>query len=95
MTIVQDIFIGPMLDEVLAMFTRPLALVVLAPSADIVAPREAGRDKTGYTGFTPEALDRVLRETTPRRGLWLDTGNLTLEQTADALISRIPGEAVL
>ena len=46
-TVMQDIVIGPMLDEVLAMIkTRPLALVVLAPSVNEVARRELGRAKT-------------------------------------------------
>ena len=63
-TVVQDIIIGPMLDEFLAMITtRPLSLVVLSPSAEVVTQREEQRDKTGYTSFRPSDLDSILRST--------------------------------
>jgi cytidylate kinase len=39
--------------------------------------------------------DAVLREGTPRIGLWLDTSELTPEQTVDAILARAPAEAAL
>ena len=88
-TVMQDIMLGPMLAEALAYFrTRPLALIVLAPSPGEVARREAGRPKTGYGYFTPNDLDAVLRDDTPRLGLWLDSTELTPAQTVDAILER-------
>jgi chloramphenicol 3-O-phosphotransferase len=89
-TVLQDIIIGPMVDEVLAMIvTRPLALVVLAPSVDEVARREAGRHKTGYTSITPIELDAALHSQTSRRGLWLDSTAMTVTETVNAILRQI------
>ncbi|MFE7426642.1 hypothetical protein [Streptomyces sp. NPDC057545] len=60
---------------------------MLAPEARVVAEREAGRGKSGYgVGWRGEALDRVLREETPRVGLWLDTTRQSVDQTVDAVL---------
>ena len=41
-TVVQDVILGPTIIDVIAMFrTRPLALVVLAPTAQAVADPRA------------------------------------------------------
>lgn len=87
----QDIIIGPVLEEVLSWLGSgyPIYLVVLCPSAEVVAAREAGRDKTGYRGGTPAALDQAFHTTTPHLGLWLDTSTLSVEQTVDAIIARL------
>jgi predicted kinase len=87
--VLQDVIVGPILGEVLDLVTvRPIHLVVLAPSVDAVAEREAARAKTAYGRFTIEAFDRLLREETPRRGLWLDTSELSVEQTVDEVLRR-------
>jgi hypothetical protein len=52
----QDIIIGPELNDVLAWLGNeyPVYLIVLCPSPEVVAAREAGRAKTGYRdGWTP------------------------------------------
>ena len=62
--VAQDVIIGPILSDVIAMIrTRPLAVVVLAPSVDVIRRREAGRSKSGYRGFTPDELDNAACET--------------------------------
>lgn len=88
--VVQDVVLGEHLPAFTRLVrTRPLYVVVLAPHAGAVAAREAGRGKTGYGGgWTPEGLDRVLREETPRTGLWLDTSELTVEATVEAILAR-------
>ncbi|NYV75993.1 AAA family ATPase, partial [Streptomyces sp. UH6] len=85
--VVQDILLGDDLPRFVARVrTRPLYVVVLAPSAEAVREREAGRAKTGYGGgWTVEAFDRALREETPRTGLWLDTSGQTPHETVDAI----------
>ncbi len=88
-TVVQDTIIGPMLDEFVAMTaTRPLSLVVLSPSVEVVAQREAARSKTGYTSFTPGDLDMVHQSTTPRIGLWIDSSDMTVDETVDLILRR-------
>jgi len=85
--IVQDVVLGenlrPYLDAIRA---RPLHLVVLAPSPEAVAAREAARAKTGYGSWTVGGLDHVLRDQTPRLGLWIDTSDQTPEETVDAIL---------
>ena len=94
--IYQDIILGPILAEVVDLLRAegPAALVVLCPSPAAVAEREAGRDKTGYAGWTPHDLDTALRADTPRLGLWLDTSTLSVAQTVDAILARLDEAAV-
>lgn len=85
--VVQDVLLGEHVGELLdALRTRPRYLVVLAPSPAAVAEREAARAKTGYGAWTVEDLDRGLRAL-PRRGLWLDSTDLTPAATVDALLA--------
>src|SRR5262245_15862933 len=47
--VVQDVILGEHLGEyVAAIGSRPLVVVMLAPSVDVVAERERARAKTGY-----------------------------------------------
>lgn len=89
--VLQDIVIGDALPEVVAMVrTRPLYVVVLAPRPDVISAREEARAKTGYgLGWTPEGMDRILRDETPPTGLWLDSGGLTVAETVDAILARL------
>lgn len=58
------------------------------------AAREAGRGETGYGAWTVAELDTSLRTETPRLGLWLDTSDLTPEQTVEAILARRDQAAV-
>jgi chloramphenicol 3-O-phosphotransferase len=85
----QDIIIGPMLNDVVAMLTAsPLFVVVLCPTPQVAAHRDATRHKTGYSDWTPEQLDDDLRHNTPRLGLWLDNSTLSIEDTVSAILAR-------
>lgn len=88
--IVQDVILGAWLTEYVAMIaTRPLHVVVLNPSSDAVAAREALRPKRGYDErFTVDDLRRVLVEETPRIGLWLDTSDQTVDETVAEILAR-------
>ncbi|MEV1020861.1 AAA family ATPase [Streptomyces sp. NPDC050264] len=89
--VVQDVVIGEELAGYVGLIgVRPLYVVVLAPRAEVVAEREAGRGKRGYGEWGVGGLDRVLREGTPRIGLWLDTSELSVEESVGALLSRLP-----
>ena len=56
--------------------------------------RPQQRDKTGYTSFSPSDLDDVLRSTTSRIGLWIDSSSHTIDETVDVILKR-QSEAVL
>ena len=85
----QDNIFGAYLTEVVHQFRDlPLYLVVLCPAPEVVARREAERGKRGYGEWTPAQLDADFRATTPRLGLWLDTSDLTVSQTVDAILSQ-------
>lgn len=85
----QDIIIGKGLLEVLPLHQgRPLHLVVLCPDPAVVAGREANRHKRGY-GNADDIVnfDQVLRTETPRLGLWLDTSNLSVDETVEQILN--------
>ena len=84
----QDIVIGTALERVVANFDGvPLSVVVLCPDVATVAARESRRGKTGYGRAEDVAFfDRVLREETPRLGLWVDSTRLTVEETVDVIL---------
>jgi cytidylate kinase len=86
--ILQDLYLGSDFERVLSSIShRPLFAVVLAPRPDVVARREAERAKSGYDGWTVKEFDSELRRSAPR-GLWLDTSELSVEQTVDEILAR-------
>lgn len=90
--VVQDVVLGEHLEPYLAAIqARPLYLVVLAPTPDAVAKREAARAKSGYGSWTVGGLDHVLRDHTPRLGLWLDTSEQSPDETVDAILDGLDG----
>lgn len=93
----QDVILGPDLQRVvdlLAPAPNRLHVVMLAPRPDIAARRDRDRAKTGYGAWTAAELDEGLRRDTPRLGLWLDTSELTVEETVSAIVDR-SGEALI
>ena len=93
----QDVIIGDILKDVVAMHRTefPLSVVVLCPSPEVALQRDSTRHKQTYTGWTPEDLDRALREETPQIGLWLDTTNLSIEETVAMILNRIDEARVI
>ncbi|MGI5397548.1 AAA family ATPase [Streptomyces sp. CA-251251] len=84
--VVRDIVLGPG-GYAARVGTRPLYVVVPAPSTATVRSREAQRPKTGYgDAWTVDALDRTLRELTPCIGLWLDTSQRTPVHTVSSIL---------
>ncbi|MFB4426519.1 AAA family ATPase [Streptomyces sp. QL37] len=93
--VVQDIVLGADLERYVARVrTRPLYVVVLAPSTEAVRDREEARAKTGYGAWTVEALDRGLREETPGIGLRLDTSRQTPDETVAAILAGLPAARI-
>jgi len=90
--VLQDVILGPVLAEVVAMIkTRPRYVVVLDPDPAVIAARAEQRTEGGYPASSWDARQLVtgLRKTTPRIGLWLDTADQTPLQTAREILSRI------
>lgn len=86
--VLQDVVLGEHLPWTVEQIrTDPLYVVVLAPRPEAVAAREAGRAKNAYGAFTVSALDTVLRDATPRVGTWLDTSDLTVDETVQAILT--------
>lgn len=94
--VVQDVIVGAELGTFIEFVNaRPLYIVVLCPRAEIVAARESSRSKQGYGIWTVEALDRILRQESPRVGMWLDTSDMTPEETAREIGRRAWTEAIV
>jgi hypothetical protein len=51
--------------------------VVLLPTIESIAAREAARRQAGYHSFSIEQLYEAFLRDTPEVGLWLDTSDLT------------------
>lgn len=94
--VVQDVVIGPYLAAMAgAIRGRPLHVVVLTPDPDVIAVRDAERDKTAYGGaWTVRELDRIVHSETARIGLWLDTSALSVQDTVDEILARLPESEV-
>ncbi len=94
--VVQDVVIGPMLNDFISFIqSRPFYVVVLCPNSSVVTQRENARLKKGYGAWTVEELDSLLRNETPRIGMWLDSSELTPEETVNEIITRLQDEAIL
>jgi GrpB-like predicted nucleotidyltransferase (UPF0157 family)/chloramphenicol 3-O-phosphotransferase len=87
----EDVLAGGLLGEYRTMIrSRPCHAIVLMPSLEAIAAREAARQKKGYTRWTFEELYEGFAATTPRVGLWLDTSDQTPEETVDEILARTP-----
>ncbi len=94
--VVEDVIIGPLLLDFLALVPVPeLHLVFLDPSADAIAERDRNRSKTAYgERWTVGELRATLRTETERLGLWLDSTGLTAEQTVDRILADLGASLV-
>ncbi|MGH9172602.1 MAG: AAA family ATPase [Acidimicrobiales bacterium] len=92
--VVQDNICGEDVTTWLASIRhRPLHLIVLRPSVDIVAARDEARrratGKTAYRGsFTPALNDAEVVKTLRHVGLWLDTSDQTPGETIAEVLAR-------
>jgi hypothetical protein len=93
-----DNMYGPAVAAHLQSMAVARSLVVLCPRPDAVEQRELSRGSTAYAGWIGSGttmidairrFDGWLRETPPL-GLWIDSSDLTPEQTVDRIIDRWP-----
>lgn len=86
---VEDVVAGPLLEEYRSLIHARLChVVVLLPSLEAVAARESGRGRRGYHSWPLGQFYQDFVRTTPRIGVWLDTTELTPEQTVDEILVR-------
>jgi predicted kinase len=85
----QDCVIGPLLGAVESWVrTRPFRIIVLTARHDVIAAREATRPKEGYDDvWTIEYLARIVEADTPRVGTWIDSSDMTIDETVEAVLS--------
>ena len=84
----EDVVAGELLREYGAMIqSRPFHIIVLLPSPEAVAAREAQRPDAGYVHWTVTELYERFANSTPRIGTWLDTTLLSAEETVDAILA--------
>jgi hypothetical protein len=85
--VLEDVIAGSLLVDYRMMIrNRPCHVIVLLPSAEAVAEREAAREQKGYGAWTVPQLYEGFVSTTPRIGIWLDTTDLTPEQVEAILV---------
>jgi chloramphenicol 3-O-phosphotransferase len=78
---------APVLEGYLAgLRSRPLLLVQLAPSLEVVRMRDGARDKSVFAMWSH--LDAELRTGMTRVGLWLDTSAMTVSETVYEILAR-------
>jgi chloramphenicol 3-O-phosphotransferase len=86
--VIDDVIISGRLQHFLDdLLGHPVRFVLLTPRGDVVQTRDATRpkkhvfDRWGY-------LDAVMREETPRIGLWLDSSDMSADETVDEIMRR-------
>ena len=62
----------------------PFHVVVLAPSLEVALRRDRQREK--HVAELWEHLDAVLREELKGEGVWIDSSDLTIDETVDAIL---------
>lgn len=92
--IVDDIIIGDRLDALLyELAGTRFVFVMLRPRLEVVQQREAGRGTALWQQWA--WLDDVIGQQTQRLGLWLDTSDLTVDETVDAIMARAWAEGIV
>ena len=86
--VIDDVVVGLRLLEVLAdIKSRPLYFVLLLPRLEIVEQRDRAREEKHVFDIWSH-LDEVARTETPKQGLWLDSSDMSAEETVDEILSR-------
>ncbi len=85
----EDVIAGPMLTEVIDLLGGgEEQVIVLMPSRKAIQEREDGRAVKAYGAWSVDQLYDLFERDTPRNGWWLDTSEMTPEQTVDVILAR-------
>jgi hypothetical protein len=95
--VVEDVIIGQALRGFLPLVPVPeMHLVFLDPTGDAVAERDANRTKTAYgERWNVRQLRDVMHLETARIGLWLDSSDLSPEETVDRVLNDLDASRVM
>jgi hypothetical protein len=84
----EDVFAPELLGELrTSIGGRPCHVVVLLPSPEAIAGRERGRSAKGYGAWTVGQLYALFAESPVRTGVWLDTSDLSPDETVDRILA--------
>lgn len=87
--VLEDVIAGELLSDFAALVrARPLHVVVLVPTVEVVRARDAARPTSGYARWSIEELHDAFVGSTPRIGLWLDTSEQTPAQTVEDILAQ-------
>ena len=85
--VIDDIIVGERAVEVAeALDGVPYTLVMLVPRADVVRDRERGRGSALYEKW--ERLTEQFLAAPRDEGVWIDSSDMTVEQTVDEILRR-------
>lgn len=88
--VIDDVVAGTFLSEWSELVvSRPFHVVVLLPSVEVVAARDASRQAPAYGLWSVEQLHEAFLTGTPRLGTWLDTSGQSAEETVDQVLAVI------
>ncbi len=91
--VVDDIVFGERLTDLIEQLgDLPLHFVMLVPDLASVRARERTRGSNLWTEW--EWLSESITSSEPHVGLWLDSSNLTAEQTVEAILGRVDDAGV-
>ncbi len=86
--VIDDVVVGLRLLDVLEdIKSRPLYFVLLLPRLEIVEQRDRARQEKHVFDIWAH-LDEVARTETPKQGFWLDSSDMTAEETVDEILRR-------
>lgn len=86
--VIDDVVVGLRLLDVLEdIKSRPLYFVLLLPRLEVVEQRDRAREEKHVFDIWSH-LDEVARTETPKQGLWLDSSDMTAEETVDEILRR-------
>lgn len=86
--LVDDVVAGPRLDQLTEFLAGiPFHFVMLLPDFEVVHRRWVQMDSPFAEVFG--WIDNEIRQRTQRVGLWLDTTEMTPDQTADAIVGQL------
>ncbi len=92
--VAQDVILGEHLTGLVTLIkARPLLVIVLTATVQVIAARDAARAKQAYQAWTPAGLEEILHSQTPRLGLWLDTTGQDPAGTVATILTRAWTEA--
>lgn len=86
--VLDDIVIGSRVDDLLAELAgREFLFVMLVPRFEVVREREHERGTRLFEQWG--WMDEEIRSRTRRIGLWIDSSELSVEQTVDEILARV------